>query len=64
MAELKSLQDEVRATPGVEGSTARRWCLAGLVEGARKLGRDWLVPEGSLAPLKAQSRRGRRLGKR
>lgn len=36
----------------VSEQLVRRWCLDGRIGGARKIGRDWILPAGAAPPAK------------
>lgn len=38
--------EQVAQVAHVEAKTAERWCREGRLEGARKIGHRWLIPEG------------------
>ncbi len=52
---------EVGERLAVSERTIARWCQDGLVPGAFKVGRAWLIPEASLAAID-RPRLGRPLG--
>ena len=39
--------NEAARRAGISVAWMRRLCADGRVEGARKIGRDWLIPEGA-----------------
>lgn len=39
--QISDLTDQIP----VDSSTLRRWCKAGLIKGAKKLGKTWMIPK-------------------
>lgn len=49
---------EAAEIAGIKISTARLWCVQGRFAGARKVGRDWVIPQAS-ATAAHKPKRGR-----
>ena len=50
------------ARHGVHSVTVRLWCASGLVPGAQKLGRDWIIPGDAARPVDGRTIRHQRAG--
>ena len=50
------------ARHGVHSVTVRLWCASGLVPGAQKLGRDWIIPSNAARPVDGRTIRHQRAG--
>ena len=50
------------ARHGVSPATARLWCVTGLLPGAQKLGRDWIIPGDAARPVDGRTIRHQRAG--
>ena len=50
------------ARHGVSPATARIWCVTGLLPGAQKLGRDWIIPGDAARPVDGRTTRHQRAG--
>ena len=48
------------ARHGVNAVTARLWCAEGLIPGAAKIGRDWMIPSGAERPVDGRTTRYRK----
>lgn len=46
---------DVAAVVGTSPGTVRRWCIAGLVPGASKAGRDWRIPTAAIPDLRRRA---------
>jgi len=50
---------EAAAALKVNQSRIRQLCRAGLATGAKRMGRDWLIPENALSKLAKRPKAGR-----
>ncbi len=48
--------EETAARWGVTPSLVCRWCRAGKIKGAVKMGRDWMIPVTSPRPVEPRQR--------
>lgn len=39
---------------GVSRETARAWCEAGLIEGAKRMGRQWKIPAATVRQIASE----------